>query len=515
MAHRSLAPMKPPATRVAEYIRMSTERQEYSPANQLAAIHRYADAHGMTVVRTYQDLGKSGLAVDGREALLRLLTDVQNGHPGYDAVLVLDVTRWGRFQNSDEAAFYEYLCLRHGVRVIYVAETFTDDPTPLGALVKSLKRSMAAEYSRELSIKVFAGQCRIVRAGFRMGGPPGYGLRRMLVDGQGRHKGILQPGERKSLITDHITIVLGPPDEVKVVRWIFRQSAAGMPNNDIARRLNAKGVLNSNGRPWSWSGVREMLDDERYIGTLLFARSTKAIGQTHGRTPDREVRVPHAFPALVDPALFQRAKAARAARNRKLTDAELLEALRDLWRREGRITSALLASDKASPTAQVYLRRFGSLRAAYRMIGYDQARDLTYGDLRDRVRPWRKTLLYGLAEWLDDDGAHVEIDGWVLRIDHAWTVGVRLFQASSYHGHVRWEVRPARRSVDVLVAARMAEDGSAPLDYLILPRGMADRWPIWITKRPQAAVRFFTYPSLSIVRELARISRQVAPHVSQ
>lgn len=515
MARRPPVPITPPAIRVAEYIRMSTERQEYSPTNQLAAIHRYADAHGMTVVRTYQDLGKSGLAVDGREALQRLLRDVQNGHPGYEAVLVLDVTRWGRFQNADESAFYEYLCLRHGVRVIYVAETFTDDPTPLGALVKSLKRSMAAEYSRELSDKVFAGQCRIVRAGFRMGGPPGYGLRRMLVDGQGRQKGILRPGERKSLITDHTTIVLGPPEEVRVVRWIFRQSAAGIPNNDIARRLNAKGVLNSNGRSWSWNGVREMLDDERYIGTLVFARSTKAIGQTRGRTPDREVRVPQAFPGLVDPALFRRAKATRAARNRKLTDAELLDALRNLWHRKGRITSALLASDNVSPTAQVYLRRFGSLRAAYRMIGYDQVRDLAYGDLRDRIRPWRKTLLYALAEWLEDDGSQVDLDGWVLRIDKAWTVSVRLLQAGPYKGRVRWEVRPTRRSVDLLVAARMAEDGTAPLDYLILPRVMADRWPTWITQRPQAAVRFFTFPSLNIVRELARISRRAGPHVSQ
>ncbi|MGN6094569.1 MAG: recombinase family protein, partial [Luteibacter jiangsuensis] len=330
----------------------------------------------------------------------------------------------------------------------------------------------------------------------------------------GRHKGILQTGERKSLITDHTTLVLGPPEEVKVVRWIFRQSAAGVPNNEIARQLNAKGVPNANGHAWSLNGVRQMLSDERYIGTLVFARSTQAIGQHQGLTPSREIRVPNAFPSLLKPELFSRAKAAREARNRKLSDNELLDALRDLWRREGRITSALLGSDPASPTAQVYLRRFGSLRAAYRMIGYDQARDLTYGDLRDRIRPWRKAVLYGLAEWMEDDGSRVEMDGWVLRVDGTWSLGVRLLQPGPYQGSVRWEVRPTRRSVDLLVAPRMAEDGSAPMDYLILPRALADRWPAWVLKRPQAAVRFFSFPSLDIVRRLARISRKGGAHVS-
>lgn len=230
----------PSRTRVAEYLRMSTERQVYSPANQAAAIRHYADAHGMTVVRTYCDEGRSGLRLQGRRALQRLIEDVQAGGTGFEAVLVFDVSRWGRFQNADESAFYEYLCLRNGVRVIYVAEPFDVDGSPLLAVLKGLKRSMAGEYSRELSEKVFAGQCRLVQAGFRMGGPPGYGLRRQLIDADGRPKVVLKPGERKAVMSDRIRIVPGPPAEVDVVRWIFRQSAAGVDNNAIMRALNKK-----------------------------------------------------------------------------------------------------------------------------------------------------------------------------------------------------------------------------------------------------------------------------------
>jgi hypothetical protein len=47
---------------------------------------------------------------------------------------------------------------------------------------KTLKRSMTAEYSRELSVKVFSGQCRLIELGFRQSGPASYSLRRQLID---------------------------------------------------------------------------------------------------------------------------------------------------------------------------------------------------------------------------------------------------------------------------------------------------------------------------------------------
>jgi hypothetical protein len=48
---------------------------------------------------------------------------------------------------------------------------------------------MAGEYSREFSVKVFAGQCRLIELGYRQGGPPGFGLRRKLIGQSGEVKG--------------------------------------------------------------------------------------------------------------------------------------------------------------------------------------------------------------------------------------------------------------------------------------------------------------------------------------
>lgn len=186
----------------AMYIRMSTEHQKYSPENQAAAIREYAERNDYEIIKTYTDGGKSGLNIAGRAALQQMLKDVQSRQAEYKAILVLDVTRWGRFQDADESAYYEYICKRAGTPVKYCNEQFDNDGSPVATIVKGVKRTMAAEYSRELSCKVFAGKCRLINLGYRQGGFAGFGLRRMLVNEHWEHKGILAAGEHKSIATD-------------------------------------------------------------------------------------------------------------------------------------------------------------------------------------------------------------------------------------------------------------------------------------------------------------------------
>src|SRR5207237_5589867 len=121
---------------------------------------------GFKIQKTYADTGRSGLSLDGREALQQLIEDVQSGNAEYCTILVYDVSRWGRFQDADESAYYEYICKRAGISVRYCAEQFENDGSPVSTIVKGVKRAMAGEYSRELSVKVFAGSDgRILVAG--------------------------------------------------------------------------------------------------------------------------------------------------------------------------------------------------------------------------------------------------------------------------------------------------------------------------------------------------------------
>ena len=85
----------------AEYVRMSTEHQRYSIESQKAAIATYAAQHKIIIVRSYVDSGKSGLRIEHRHALRQLIANVQSGQAEFNTILVYDVSRWVRFQDTD------------------------------------------------------------------------------------------------------------------------------------------------------------------------------------------------------------------------------------------------------------------------------------------------------------------------------------------------------------------------------------------------------------------------------
>ena len=272
---------RPATVRAAEYVRMSTEHQQYSTENQADAIRQYAARRGFEIARTYGDAGKSGLNIGGRDGLKRLIDDVQRGNTDFAVVLVYDISRWGRFQDADESAYYEYLCKKAGIRVEYCAEQFENDGSMGSDIIKMMKRKMAGEYSRELSTKVFAGQCRLIELGFRQGGPAGYGLRRQMIDQNQQPKSILGRGERKSLQTDRVILIPGPDGEVETVRWMYRAFVEdGKSEAEVATQLNGKGIRTDLGHPWTRATVHQVLTNEKYIGTNVY--SSVAIAEKTG-----------------------------------------------------------------------------------------------------------------------------------------------------------------------------------------------------------------------------------------
>jgi DNA invertase Pin-like site-specific DNA recombinase len=335
---------------------MSTEHQKYSTDNQSAANRSYAERHGMEIVRTYSDAGKSGLKIEGRDALKQLIEDVERGTTEFDVILVYDISRWGRFQDADESAYYEYICRRQGVSVHYCAEQFDNDGSPVSTIVKGVKRAMAGEYSRELSAKVFAGQCRLIELGFRQGGMAGYGLRRMRIDQNGVPQGVLQFGEHKSLQTDRVILVLGPAEEVDTVRWMYRQFVdGGKVESEIAASLNEKGIMTDLDRPWTRGTVHQILTNEKYIGNNVYNRhSFKLKKKRIENGPKMWIRSDGAFEAVVDPHLFFTAQGIIRERNRRFSDGDMLERLKRLFEQHGYLSGLIIDEAESMPSSGSY-----------------------------------------------------------------------------------------------------------------------------------------------------------------
>ena len=326
-----------PPVKAAAYVRMSTEHQQYSTSNQMDAICEYALRRNIEIVKVYSDEGKSGLSVHGRESFRRMIADVNAGSPGFSCILVYDVSRWGRFQDADESAYYQHVCFRAGIRVHYCAEQFENDGSPVATIVTGVKRAMAGEYSRELSAKVFQGACRLITMGYKQGGAAGYGLRRMLVDQSGQAKGVLAHGEQKSIQTDRVVLIPGPDDEQADIRWIYHAFVTeGRAEIEIAAILNARGVRTDFGREWTRATVHQVLTNEKYIGNNVYNRISFKLKKTRiVNPPEMWIRKEGAFDPIVPPEMFYTAQGIMRERARRYTDEELIERLRELYRKHG------------------------------------------------------------------------------------------------------------------------------------------------------------------------------------
>jgi DNA invertase Pin-like site-specific DNA recombinase len=503
----------PVLLRAVEYVRMSTEHQQYSTEKQAAKIREYAARRGIEIVRTYADAGKSGLRIDGRASLQQLIKDVESGTADFTIILVYDVSRWGRFQDADESAYYEYRCRRAGIQVAYCAEQFENDGSPVSTIVKGVKRAMAGEYSRELSAKVFAGQCRLIELGFRQGGPAGYGLRRVLIDQNGSIKTELRRGEHKSLQTDRVILMPGPEDEVRTVNLMYRWFIdEGLVESEIAGRLNGMALRTDLNREWTRGTVHEVLTNEKYIGNNIYNRSSFKLKKLRvENTPDMWIKKEGAFEAIVPPEVFYTAQGIVRARAYRYTNEELIERLRTLFQNRGFLSGLIIDETDGMPSTSIYAHRFGSLVRAYQMVGFTPDRDYRYLETNKFLRRFHPEIVNQTESQIAMLGGLVRRDPAtdLLRVNDEFSISLVLARCKTTEsGRLHWKVRfDTSLAPDITVAVRLNQTNQATLDYYLLPRLDFGQHRISLAERNPIEFESYRFDSLDYLYGMAERTR--------
>lgn len=500
-------------TKAAQYVRMSTEHQQYSTENQGDKIREYASRRGINIVRTYADEGKSGLRIDGRAALQQLIRDVETGNVDFQIILVYDVSRWGRFQDADESAYYEYICRRAGIQVAYCAEQFENDGSPTSTIVKGVKRAMAGEYSRELSAKVFAGQCRLIELGYRQGGPAGFGLRRFLVDQQGQVKAELARGEHKSLQTDRVVLMPGPEEEIAVVNQMYRWFINdGLVESQIAARLNDQHVKTDLGREWTRATVHQVLTNEKYVGSNVYNRISFKLKKLRVvNPPDMWIRREGAFDPIVPTDVFYTAQGIIRARSRRFSDEELLERLRGLYKHKGLLSGLIIDESEGMPSSSVYAHRFGSLVRAYQLVGFTPGRDYRFLEINRALRRMHPQVVAETEQRIAELGGHVVRDPAtdVLKVNGEFTASIVLARCQLLQeGRRRWKLRfDTSLLPDVTVAVRLDDMNNEAMDYYLLPRIDFGRPRLSFAERNPIELETYRFETLDYLYAMAERTR--------
>jgi DNA invertase Pin-like site-specific DNA recombinase len=473
-------PEVPAGLRAAQYVRMSTDHQKYSPENQRIAMASYAEPRGITIVRSFADEGRSGLTIVERNGLNELIRTVEEQRADFDCILVYDVSRWGRFQDVDESAYYEFICKRSGIAVHYCEEDFENDGSLASVLLKSVSRVESANFSKRLSKRIFMAQSYGVSLGFWRGGKPSFGYRRLAVDEAKTPRGILQHGEQKHFKTDRVILVPGPKSERTIVNRIFMDFAdRHKTRQQIANELNAAGVLTAEGNPWQMQTIDAMLRNELYIGHNVFnRRSSKLKTAPVFNPPEMWIRHDNAFEPLIRPDLFEKAQKvlAELRYRQAITDEELLDKLRALWRRKGQITVRLMLQSKGMPHPTVFVRRFGSLPAAYKLAGYSIPARYDFVDTGKKIDAIIKSAVDRITSELHSSG---EVPTFLPELNMLSASGATIVASvawSVWDGTVagrrsrRWEVRNIRyHRSDLMFVIRMNRTNEVIEDYFLLP----------------------------------------------
>jgi DNA invertase Pin-like site-specific DNA recombinase len=434
--------------KVALYLRRSTNDrlQADSLKVQEQILRAYADRNDMDVVEVFRD-SASGTSTRERTAFLAMVETITHGAT-FAAVLVRDVSRFGRFFDVDEGAFFEVLFLGHGVKTVYCEEVFGSDLSPMGSLIKSVRRVMASEYSRDRSRLVRYAQSRATRLGFHAAGPPPYGMRRVMVRADGTPVQDLAPGEWKALSNHRTRLVAGDPHAVATVRRIFDLydcKGRGVPA--IVEILNGDGVVSPRGSRWYEPTVAAILGNTVYAGLGHYTPKRNGLCDPlpASQVEDLVVRDAAGHEAIISVAQFRRVEDRLRRLTSRRTNDDLATDARVAFAAHGCVEPAMLRHLSVHCSWATYSIRFPG--------GIDDALEQAYAK---KINERTEEVVGALREAID-----VERRDGVLVIAQTLRGQVQPMFPHRRRSGVFWRLLPCRTPVDVVLTFGIHANGVA------------------------------------------------------
>jgi hypothetical protein len=270
-------------------------------------------------------------------------------------------------------------------------------------------------------------------------------------------------------------LVRGPDEEVANVQWMYDAFVAKEQcESAIANLLNRRGVRTDYGRNWTRGSVHQVLANEKYIGNNVYHRTSFKLKKKHiANPPDRWIRAEGAFEGIVDPSLFFAAQQIILERSRKFTNEEMLEKLRDILQRHGRISGILIDELEDMPSSAAFRHRFGSLVAAYSLIGYSPQIDYNFIEINRRLRRKHPQIVTEVVGQIEAIGGSVFVheDTDLLLVNREFKTSIVLCRhQETVRGSSRWVIRlDESLKPDITIAVRMDRTNEGIHDYYILP----------------------------------------------
>lgn len=139
---------------------------------------------------------------------------------------------------------------------------------------------------------------------------------------------------------------------------------------EIANILNKKGIIAEMGGDWTRSIIKTILTNEKYIGNNVFNKHSSILGTKRVYNhPNLWVRADKVFEPIISKPTFKKAQLV-AKRPRMMSDKEMIDKLKRLYKKHGYLTRSIIDSSAYTPSSSAYADRFGNQKNAYKLAGY-------------------------------------------------------------------------------------------------------------------------------------------------
>lgn len=298
---------------LALYIRLSIEDEDMtdksesdSVSNQRNLLRSYvknSELSGYNIVE-YCDDGFTGTKF-GRPQYTQMLEDVRAGK--ISCIVVKDLSRLGR-DYLEVGSLLEQILPLYSVRVIAINDHFdsANYNGMTGGMNVAFKNLIYMLYSRDLSKKVSSAMHTRVMNGENIAGQLRYGYKK-------------DPNDKHKIIIDE--------EAAEVVRLIFELTVQGKRRTDVANYLNELGIdtpsVHKKKRGcknkyhsiavrslWATASVSDILNDEVYLGKLIWNKTKKRVGNNNTSTyiPKEEwIVIENAHEPIISQELFDKA----------------------------------------------------------------------------------------------------------------------------------------------------------------------------------------------------------------
>ncbi len=244
--------------KVTYYARVSTDKDEqaHSLQNQIRYYTDFIKQNKKwTFVDGYIDEGLSGTSVKRREAFLKMIDDARLKK--FDFIITKEISRFSR--NTLDSIRYTQELLSCGTGVLFQSDNI-NTLMPDAELRLTIMSSIAQDEVRKISERVRFGFKRAVENGIVLGNNRIWGYEK-----------------------DNGRLVIAE-DEAKTVREIFHMYATqNMGIRAICSYLETKGVMNTKGKPFSFSTIKGILTNPKYMGFYCGNKSHKYDYKLSGR----------------------------------------------------------------------------------------------------------------------------------------------------------------------------------------------------------------------------------------